>query len=128
MSRKLMLFTNDESLTSLFAEFFNNHPFEAHLVTTSLENLDFTNSVCVLDYDVDNASPSAILSSLVRKSGPQNKVLVISTDCERRNVADIAKRGADRFIVKPINKTRIKKYILPYLEINAQVTDPATAS
>ncbi len=124
MSKKLMLFTTDETLTSLFADFFTNHPFEAHLTTTTFEKLDFANSVCVLDYDAENIDTVGVLTQLVKKAGSANKVIVISRDCERRNVTDTAKRGADRFIVKPINKTRIKKYILPYLEYNTQTTTP----
>ncbi len=127
MSKKLMLFTNDETLTSLFADFFANHSFEAHLTTTVLDNLDFTNSVCVLDYDVDNVKTPDVLTQLVKKVGSSGKVLVVSKDCERRNVTDTAKRGADRFIVKPINKTRIKKYIYPYLEYNIHpINTPAS--
>ena len=129
MSKKLILFTNDESLSALFADFFSNHPFEVHLVTTPLDNIDFTNSVSVLDYDTDSKNMSELLSNLVKKSGSSNKVIVASEDCERRNVTDTAKRGADRFVVKPINKTRIKKYILPYMEYaTAQTTETSTAS
>ena len=122
MTKKLILFTNDEALANVFTEFFAQHPFEAHLVNVALDKVDFTNSVIILDYDVVGMDMRTILTNIVRAGGQENKVIVVSQDCERRNISDVAKSGATRFIVKPINKKRIKKYILPYLEYASQVS------
>lgn len=113
--KSLILFTQENTLTNLFVESFPEGKVFVHLFDTPLSTIDFTDSVVVVDYDSDNTDTANFLSQVVRASGPDNKVLVISMDCERRNVADTAKRGAERFIVKPINKKRIKKFIMPYM-------------
>jgi DNA-binding NarL/FixJ family response regulator len=113
--KSLILFTHDSTLTNLFVDSFPEGKVSAHLFDKPLNTIDFTNSVVVLDYDSDTVNTSDFLSGVVKASGPEVKVLVVSMDCERRNVADTAKRGAERFIVKPINKKRIKKFIIPYM-------------
>ena len=113
--KSLILFTHDSTLTNLFVDSFPEGKVSAHLFDKPLNTIDFTDSVVVIDYDSDTVNTSDFLSGVVKAGGPEVKVLVVSMDCERRNVADIAKRGADRFIVKPINKKRIKKFIMPYM-------------
>ena len=115
--KSLILFTQDSTLTNLFVDSFPEGKVTAHLFDKPLKEIDFTNSVVVVDYEADNVNTSNFLSEVVKLSGQDTKVLVVSMDCERRNVADTAKRGAERFIVKPINKKRIKKYIMPYMGI-----------
>lgn len=119
--KSLILFTQDSNLTNLFMDSFPEGKVTAHLFDKPLNEIDLTNSVVVLDYDSDTVNTADFLSGLVKACGPDTKVLVVSVDCERRNVADTAKRGAERFIVKPINKKRIKRYIMPYL--GTEVTD-----
>ena len=115
--KSLILFTQESTLTNLFVDTFPEGKVIAHLFDKPLNEIDFTNSVVVVDYDSDSVDTSSFLSGVVKASGPDTKVLVLSMDCERRNVADTAKRGAERFIVKPINKKRIKKFIMPYMGV-----------
>jgi len=119
--KSLILFTQDSNLSNLFADSFPEGKVTVHLFDKPLKTIDFTNSVVVVDYEADNVNTSNFLSEVVKISGPETKVLVVSMDCERKNVADTAKRGAERFIVKPINKKRIKKYIMPYM--GAEITE-----
>ena len=120
--KSVILFTQDSNLTNLFMESFPEGKVTAHLYDRPLNEIDYSNSVVVVDYEADNVNTANFLSEVVKASGPSTKVLVVSMDCERRNVADTAKRGAERFIVKPINKKRIKKYIMPY--VGVEVTQP----
>ena len=113
--KSLILFTQDSTLTNLFVDSFPEGKVSAHLFDKPLNTIDFTDSVVVLDYDSDTVNTPNFLSEVVKAGGQGTKVLVISMDCERRNVADTAKRGAERFIVKPINKKRIKKFVMPYM-------------
>ena len=115
--KSLILVTQENTLTNLFVESFPEGRVTVHLFDTPLSMIDFTDSVVVVDYDSDNTNTANFLSEVVKTCGSDTKVLVISTDCERRNIADTAKRGAARFIVKPINKKRIKKFIMPYMGI-----------
>jgi len=117
--KNLVLFTQDSNLTNLFMESFPEGKVTVHLFDKPLNEIDFNNTVVIIDYDADNVNTSDFLSEVVKVCGPSTKVLVVSMDCERRNVADTAKRGAERFIVKPINKKRIKKYIMPYVGLEA---------
>ena len=119
--KSLILFTQDSNLTNLFMDSFPEGKVTVHLFDKPLNEIDLTNSVVVLDYDSDTVNTANFLSELVKACGQDTKVLVVSVDCERRNVADTAKRGAERFIVKPINKKRIKKYIMPY--VGTEVTE-----
>ena len=121
--KSVILFTQDSNLTNLFMESFPEGKVTVHLYDRPLNEIDYSNSVVVVDYEADNVNTSNFLSEVVKASGPSTKVLVVSMDCERRNVADTAKRGAERFIVKPINKKRIKKYIMPY--VGVEITQPA---
>lgn len=119
--KSLILFTQDSNLTNLFMDSFPEGKVTAHLFDKPINEVDFTNSIVVIDYDSDTINTANFLSELVKYCGPEVKVLVVSMDCERRNVADTAKRGAERFLVKPMNKKRIKKYIMPYLGV--ELTD-----
>jgi DNA-binding NarL/FixJ family response regulator len=121
--KSLILFTQDSNLSNLFADSFPEGKVTVHLFDKPLNTIDFSNSVVVIDYEADNVNTSNFLSEVVKASGVDTKVLVVSMDCERKNVADTAKRGAERFIVKPINKKRIKKFIMPYM--GAEVTEQA---
>lgn len=120
--KKLILFTEDSNLSNMVVDAFPEGRVELHLFDKPVNDMNFTDAVVIMDYDCDNTDPAKFLSELVAVSGPETKILVLSMDCERRNVADVAKRGASRFIVKPLNKTRIKKYIMPYMNIDVTQT------
>jgi len=122
--KKIIIFTQDPNLSNLFLDSLPQGVVQSYLLDKPLTEIDFNNSVVVLDYDnEDGTDTQDFLSCLVKHCGTENKVLVVSKDCERRNVADAAKRGAERFIVKPINKKRLKKFILPYLGVAQPLTE-----
>lgn len=123
-NRRVILFTQDTNLTNIFLDTLPQGSVEAYLFDKPLEEIDLNNSVVVLDYDNEEGLDTAeFLSQLVKCCGTDNKVIVISKDCDRRNVADVAKRGAERFIVKPVNKKRLKRSILPYVGTTQVMTE-----
>ncbi|MFH1222763.1 MAG: hypothetical protein V1647_00295 [Pseudomonadota bacterium] len=123
-NKKVILFSQDSGLINLFLDFFQQGGVESYLFDKPFTEINFTNSVAVIDYDNEEGfDTSDFLSELVRHCGPGISVIALSKDCERRNISDVAKRGAARFIVKPLNKKRIKKFILPYVALPQVATE-----
>lgn len=122
--KRLVLFTKDEDLKKVLSESVGAELIFEQNYDVDLNNVDFSNTVTVLDYDAEGESPEALLLALSIRAGLENKVIVVSRNCERRIVADCAKKGAARFIVKPLSKKRFKRFLLPYLiESSETVSD-----
>jgi len=126
--KKLILFTKDEGLQKVLAECVGNDSVFEYHYDADLEQIDFTNTVTVLDYDSEEDSVEALLLAVSMRAGFDNKVIVVSKNCERKIVADCAKKGASRFIVKPLTKKRFKRFLLPYLidEASPELTNETT--
>jgi FixJ family two-component response regulator len=124
--KKLILFTKDEDLKKVLSESLGVELVFSYQYDADLDNIDFSNTVTVLDYDAEGESPEALLVALSMRAGISNKVVVVSKNCERKIVADCAKKGAARFIVKPLTKKRFKRFLLPYFIDTAEtVSDEA---
>ncbi|MEI6093569.1 MAG: hypothetical protein WCQ47_07830, partial [bacterium] len=112
--KRIIAFTRDDLMLSVLIESSSEGMVSVYPYNTNLSDINYDNSVVLLDYDVEDFNVELMLPLLVKNAGANNNVLVISKNCDRKNVADIAKKGASRFIVKPLNKKRFKKYVLPY--------------
>jgi DNA-binding NtrC family response regulator len=113
--KRLALFTKDEDLRKVLFDSLDAELIIEHNYDVDLNNVDFSNIVTVLDYDAEGESCEALLLAQSMRAGLENKVKVVSKNSERRIVADCAKKGAARFIVKPLTKKRFKRFLLPYL-------------
>ncbi len=114
--KRIVVFSKDDMLLSVLVESLSQGMVCVHSYNAKLSDINFNNSVILLDYDAEDFNTTEMLPLLVKAAGTDNEVLVVSKNCERKIVADCAKKGATRFIVKPLNKKRFKKYVLPYLE------------
>lgn len=116
--KRIIAFTRDDLMLSVLVESSSEGMVSVYPYNANLSEINYDNSVILLDYDVEDANIETMLPLLVKNAGVDNEVLVVSKNCDRKNVADVAKKGASRFIVKPLNKKRFKKYVLPYLTVN----------
>lgn len=116
--KDLVLFTKDEDLKNLLVDIMGEEKVFPYTYDADMSEMDFNNSVTIIDYDDEGFSPGEFLLSVTSNAGPENTVLVLSKNCERKVVIDCARKGASRFIVKPLNKKRFKRFILPYMENN----------
>jgi response regulator of citrate/malate metabolism len=124
--KRVIVFSKDDAMMATLVDTLVLGLVCQYPYTTDFSDINFSNSVVLLDYDVEDFEVEDMLPLLVRAAGVDTKVILISKNCERRNVANCAKNGAARFIVKPLNKKRIKRFILPYLTMVTQ--DPTSAS
>ncbi|MCX6112228.1 MAG: hypothetical protein NTY22_02945 [Proteobacteria bacterium] len=113
--KRIIAFTKDEVMLSVLIESSSEGMVSVYPYNANLSEMNFDNSVVLLDYDVEDFNVETMLPILVKNAGTENKILVISKNCDRKNVVNCAKKGVSRFIVKPLNKKRFKKYVLPYL-------------
>lgn len=117
--KDIICFLKDTILLDVISKYsiqnnITNYPYDA-----ILENINFDDKLVIVDIDNETLNLKSFLSDLAVFS--KGTILVLSANCDRKNISTCARNGADRFIVKPINKKRFKKYIEPYLfvETNA---------
>jgi DNA-binding response OmpR family regulator len=114
--KDLVLFTKDLDLIDFFKSVLEENNVFYYDYFKDFNTLDFLNKVVILDYDTDeDIDLKEFLLNLKKHIKDNAKIIVLSKDCERRNISDVARRGADRFVVKPLNRKRFKAVILPYL-------------
>jgi response regulator of citrate/malate metabolism len=126
--KRIIAFTKDEVMLSVLIESSSEGMVSVYPYNANLSEINFDNSVILLDYDVEDFNVTAMLPILVKKAGMENEVIIVSKNCDRKNVVDCAKKGVARFIVKPLNKKRFKKFVLPYLTISTCGTTETTNS
>jgi response regulator of citrate/malate metabolism len=97
--------------------------FSSYSFDVSIENIDFSNSLVLVDADASNIDILHFSSNLVKITTNDIQILVLSSNCDRKNINDFAKHGVDRFIVKPINKKRFKVLIEPYINYSTSSSD-----
>jgi DNA-binding response OmpR family regulator len=112
--KRLVLFTEDQELIGVVSS--NLTTFQSYFYDVEMRNIDIhPDDVILLDYDYDKIDMRRFLNELIAICPPQVKLIVLSYNCERREVVDLAKRGVDRFIVKPLGRKRFKNLLGPYL-------------
>lgn len=116
--KDLVLFTRDEQLVEFFKNNSKNYTVLYYDFNKNLEDVDFNNKLVLIDYDYDDMDMNEFLLNIRKSIDKSIQVLVLSKNCDRKVISDVAKNGADRFIVKPLTKKRYKDFFLPYLEAN----------
>ena len=115
--KRIIAFTKDETLLSVLIESSSEGMVSVYPYNANLSEINFDGSVILLDYDVEDFNVTAMLPMLIKNAGIDNNVIIVSKNCDRKNVVDCARKGVTRFIVKPLNKKRFKKFVLPYLTV-----------
>lgn len=112
--KRLVLFTEDHELVKTVGSCIEN--FQSYFYDLEMSNIKFnSDDVILLDYDYDKIDMKRFLNGLIAVCPSSVQLLVLSYNCERKEVVDLAKRGVDRFIVKPLGKKRFKSLFDPYL-------------
>ena len=117
----MIVFTEEDQLLQVVENNFPNKNYKFFSFNVHLDDIDLTDKIILIDYDNDKVDTKEFLSSVAKKCGDDSKILILSVNCERKVVADTARRGADRFIVKPLNRKRFKNIILTYLSTEIEV-------
>ena len=113
--KRLLLFTEDRELIRIAGGEvgeFQSYPYDIDINNVAVNGDD----IVLLDYDYEGTDMRRFLLSLVSQLPADVKVLVLSRNCDRREVSYVAKSGADRFLVKPLGKKRFRSLVLPYFE------------
>ena len=127
--KRIIAFTKDEVMLSVLIESSSEGMVSVYPYNTNLSEINFDGSVILLDYDVEDFNVTAMLPVLIKNAGVNNNVIIVSKNCDRKNVVDCARKGVTRFIVKPLNKKRFKKFVLPYLTVvpNNETTETTSS-
>lgn len=108
--KDIIVFSKDQTLLDSLFKYtegvnITNYPYDH-----SLETINFENKLLFVDIDSEDLNLKSFLTDL--SSIAKARIVVLSVNCERRNIVNCAKYGADRFVVKPLNKKRFKAVIL----------------
>jgi FixJ family two-component response regulator len=127
MNKQLVLISEDNDLISVIKSSMDENFVHTYPFTHSVNDIDYNETVVIVDHDALEVGNKQIapnfLENLVIASGPEVPVIVLGTNCDRKNVSSIAKKGTDRFIVKPLNKKRFKRLIMPYIEVEELLSE-----
>jgi hypothetical protein len=114
--RQLVVFTEDNALIETVKNCINEDACKFFSFRHNLADLDLSNKVTIVDFDSMETDYDNLVQNLVVRS-VDGKVILLSLNCERKNINLAARMGVDRFVVKPLNKKRFKNIILPYLGV-----------
>lgn len=108
--KDIIVFSKDQMLLDSLLKFtegvnITNYPYDH-----SLETINFADKLLLVDIDSEDLNLKGFLTDL--SSFAKGRIIVLSVNCERKNIVNCAKYGADRFVVKPLNKKRFKAVIL----------------
>lgn len=113
--KDIVVFSKDQILLDTLVKYteginVTNYPYDF-----ILESINFENKLILVDIDDVDLNLKTFLSDL--STFAKEKIIVLSVNCERKNVVNCARFGADRFVVKPLNRKRFKTIIFKeYLE------------
>ncbi|MBN1113777.1 MAG: hypothetical protein JXA66_00410 [Oligoflexia bacterium] len=116
LEKKVILFTDDQDLANVVTSGVVNCSAGVYSYDAFLPDIGFSGRLVLLDIDTSMVDPRGFVTEVIKHLNSENRLIVVGTDCERKNISDYAKLGVDRFVVKPLNRKRFKNLILPYIE------------